>query len=467
MVNPFSLDYNNMTTDFINNGISAKDIDYISDIVEKSKKAMNNKLSSGLMDFRLLPFKYNDVVDDIINYSKTIRDNENIEAFILLGIGGSALGPLAVHQALKHPFYNELTREQRGAPKLYILDNIDPEKLTSLFDIVSPCKCIFNVVSKSGSTSETMSQFMIIKKLLEDELGDIAKKHIVCTTDKEKGSLINIAKKEGYKTYTIPEGVGGRFSELSCVGLLAACVCGIDINALLNGAAYMDELCKNENIYENPAYMFAILNYISIKKNRNIVVIMPYADSLKYISDWFAQLWAESLGKKLDLDGNIVNAGSTPVKALGVTDQHSQIQLYTEGPDDKIIVMLGLNNYRSTLCIPAIYEDVPGLSFLGGITHNKLIQTEQYATEYSLTRANRSNMTITLDKVDEYSIGALLQFFEIATAFCGELLNINTFDQPGVEEGKNVTYAMLGRTGFEHKAKELNLSPKKKNIYII
>lgn len=462
------LDFNNMMTDFVGEyGISEGDITKLKGKIEIAKDAMVTKRANGKMDWRDLPYNQGEVVEDIIGYVNEVRDE--IDAFVVLGIGGSALGPIAVQQAINHPYYNELTKEKRGGyPKLYVADNVDPERLTYLFDTIDVTKCLFNCVSKSGSTSETMSQFMIIKEILEGKLSkEEATKHIVCTTDKENGNLIKIAKAEGYKTFFIPSGVGGRFSELTPVGLLPAAMCGIDIKGMLEGAAFMDELSKEDDIYKNPAYMYAILSYIAMEQGRNISVMMPYADSLKYISDWYAQLWAESLGKKFDVDGNVVFAGQTPVKALGVTDQHSQVQLYTEGPFDKIIVLLGVDKFKETITIPKIYEDIPSLGFLGGITQNQLIKTEQMATEYALLKGGKANMTITLPEVNEFTIGQLLYMFEVATAFAGELLNINAFDQPGVEEGKNATYAMFGRPGYEEKKAELDERPSKKEKFMI
>ena len=462
------LDYNNMMTESVGkHGISQKDIDALQPKIEAAVTAMAKKHQNGGMDWRNLPFTQADIVKDIEEYVELMKPQ--IDTFVVLGIGGSALGPMAVQQALNHPYYNELpSNSRKGYPRLYVVDNVDPERLVYLFDILNLEKTLFNVISKSGSTSETMSQFMIIKELLENKLGkEKAKNQIVCTTDKEKGNLVTIAQTEGYKTFTIPSGVGGRFSELSPVGLLPAAFCGIDIAGLLKGAAQMEEICKNTDFQKNPAYMYAILNYIGMQQGKNISVMMPYADSLKYMSDWYAQLWAESLGKKYDIHGNIVNVGQTPVKALGATDQHSQVQLYTEGPFDKIVVLMGVEEYRETIEIPKIYGDMPSLGFLGGVTHNQLIKTEQVATEYALTVAGKPNMTITLPKVTPNSIGFLLHFFEIATAFAGELMEIDAFDQPGVEEGKNATYALFGRPGYEDKKAELDARPKRDSKYVI
>ena len=213
--------------------------------------------------------------------------------------------------------------------------------------------------------------------------------------------------------------------------------------------------------------MAALLQYISMKRGKNISVMMPYADSLKYMSDWYAQLWAESLGKRFDLSGKDVFVGQTPVKALGVTDQHSQVQLYVEGPFDKVVTFLGVDEYRSTCVIPRGFEHIPDVSFLGGHTLNELIKAEQEATEYALMRAGRPSFSITLPKVNPETIGALLYFFEVMTAFAGELLSINAFDQPGVEGGKQATYALLGKHGFDEKREELKNAPAKNPRYII
>ena len=262
-------DFNNMMSPYVADGVTEEEISGLLPEIEKAFKAMAEKRAGGKMDWRDLPYNQDNVVDDIINYAESVKND--FEAFVVLGIGGSALGPLAVQQAINHPYYNELPREKRGGyPKFYVADNVDPEKLACLFEAVDPTKCLFNCVSKSGSTSETMSQFMIIKELLSEKLPkDEAAKHIVCTTDKEKGNLIKIAKEEGYKTFIIPSGVGGRFSELTPVGLLPAAMCGIDIKKMLQGAAEMDKLCSESDIYKNPAAMYAVLSYVAMKKGKN------------------------------------------------------------------------------------------------------------------------------------------------------------------------------------------------------
>ena len=229
----------------------------------------------------------------------------------------------------------------------------------------------------------------------------------------------------------------------------------------------MDELTKNEDVLQNPACVLGALQKAAMDRGMNIHVMMPYADSLKYISDWYAQLWAESLGKKFGLDGSVVHAGQTPVKALGVTDQHSQVQLYTEGPFDKVVTFLAVEKYRTVTHIPEGYPDIPDVHFLSGHTHNELIQAEQAATAYALTKSGHVNYTITLPQVNAFTVGELLYMFEVATAFTGELLAIDAFDQPGVEEGKKATYALLGKPGFDEKRAELAARPAEDPAYIL
>ncbi len=459
------VDYNNMMSDQLGKrGLYRREIETMQQQIDTS--IANMRLKRPIMRWRELPYNQDDVVKSILETAAGIR--EQFDDFVVLGIGGSALGPIAVQQALNHLHYNDLPREKRNGPRLFVEDNIDPERMAALLDVIDVEKTAFNVVSKSGGTSETMSQLLIISSLLHEKLGKDISTHLFATTDESKGNLIKIARTENLKTFFIPEGVGGRFSELCPVGLLAAAVCGIDIRELLAGAAYMDEICDSQrDVWKNPAYMLATLQVASIQRGCNISVMMPYADSLRYMADWYAQLWAESLGKRVDWDGNVVNAGQTPVKSLGVTDQHSQVQLYTEGPFDKVITFLAVDRYRCETMISDGYFDVPDVSFLCGHTQNELIAAELKATEYAVSKSGHLNHTILMPEVNAFTVGQLLYLFELATAFAGELLNINAFDQPGVEEGKKATYALLGKPGYDEKRAELAAIAEKNERYII
>lgn len=461
------VDYNNMMADYIGNEQGFTDLDFSSNkkLIDGAYKTVKENRGLGMMGWTELPYNQKDVVADIIATAKQIK--KKFDNFVVLGIGGSALGPIAVFQALCHLRHNELPKSKRKAPKLYVEDNVDPERMNALLDVLDLNKTMFNVVTKSGATSETMAQYLIIMDILKKKFGDKAKDHMIATTSANKGNLIKIAKEEGLKTFYIPDGVGGRFSELCPVGLLPAAVVGVDIKALLKGAAYMDKLCKNKDVKQNPALLTALLQVLSMKKGKNISVMMPYADGLKYIADWYCQLWGESLGKAVDNDGNLVYAGQTPVKALGVTDQHSQVQLYREGPFDKVITIIGVEKFRSEVTISSGCEAIPDVNFLCGHTMNELINAEREATEYALTTSNRANYTIMLPEINAFTIGQLLYLFEMETAYAGAMLNIDTFNQPGVEGGKNATYALFGRKGYENTKKEMEQAPKKNSAYII
>ena len=460
-------DYNNMMDKFVGSkeGITDSDILEMTPFAKNAYDTFESIRGTGMTGWANLVNYNKEEIDDIVNCAEDIR--KNYEYFVVLGIGGSALGPIAVFQALCHLHYNDLPAEKRNGPKFYVEDNVDPERMVALLDVIDVEKTMFNVITKSGSTSETMTQYLIINDILTKKLGDKAKEHIITTTSSSKGNLIKISKKEGYKTYFIPDAVGGRFSELSPVGLLPAAVLGVDIYEFLDGAKFMNEICSSSDLDKNPALMSALLSYISLRRGKNISVMMPYADGLKYIADWYCQLWAESIGKEVDKKGNLVFEGQTPVKALGVTDQHSQVQLYTEGPFDKITTFLAVDEYRKIVKIPDGCEDIPDVNFLCGHTMNELIQAERVATEYALTVKNRLNRTIYLPILNAFTLGQLLFFFELETAYMGEMLGIDTYNQPGVEKGKNATYALLGRNGYDAKREELNNAPKKDDKYII
>ena len=459
------LDFNNMMSDQLGKrGLYRRELDAMQKEIDAA--VANMRAKRPLMKWRELPYNQEEVVKSILKTAETIR--ERFENFVVLGIGGSALGPIAVQQALNHLHYNDLPADKRNGPRLFVEDNIDPERMAALLDVIDVEKTAFNVVSKSGGTSETMSQLLIVSSLLHERLGGDISSHLFATTDETKGHLLKVAKAENLTTFYIPEGVGGRFSELCPVGLLAAAVCGIDIRELLAGAAFMDGLCDTQrDVWKNPAYMLATLQVASMQRGCNISVMMPYADSLRYMADWYAQLWAESLGKRVDWQGFVVNAGQTPVKSLGVTDQHSQVQLYTEGPFDKVITFLAVERYRTETMISDGYFEVPEISFLCGHTQNELIAAELRATEYAVAKSGHLSHTLTLPEVNAFTVGELLFLFEMATAFAGELLDINAFDQPGVEEGKKAAYALLGRPGFEEKRAELDAAAPKNERYVI
>ena len=446
------LDVNPMFREFTGeHAIPRAELDSMLPELKKAHAAVEAGRGKGMQGWMDLPYNQDEILTAIENTAARVR--KEFEAFVVLGIGGSALGPAAVQQALNHLHYNELPAEKRGGPRLYIEDNVDPERMAALLDVIDLKKTCFNVITKSGGTAETMSQYLIITDALKKAVGDDYKRHIIITTSQTKGFLIKIAQREGYETFYIPDGVGGRFSELCPVGLIAAAVTGIDIRGLIAGAKDMDQRCASDDAYQNPALMDAGLMVLAMRHGVTMSVMMPYADSLKLMADWYAQLWAESLGKNETLDGEKCHVGQTPIKTLGVTDQHSQLQLYTEGPFDKALTFLKVESFRATTAIPHGCDDIPTIAFLGGKSHNQLIEAERKGTEYALYKSGRMSQTITLPEVNANTVGQLIYFFELVTAYSGALLNINTFNQPGVEESKIAAYAVMGYESDIHTAK--------------
>jgi glucose-6-phosphate isomerase len=361
--------------------------------------------------------------------------------FIHVGIGGSALGPMAIQKALNDPYYNALPAEDRRGPRLHFAENTDPNTLAAILDFADATATWVNVVTKSGSTAETMANFLVIRGWLVEALGNFGyQERTIATTDPEEGYLKEIADREDLKLLPIPKDVGGRFSVLTPVGLLPASVTGLDVRALLAGAAQcVDEV--NEQGAEHPAVVGAAMHYLmDTTRGRNVRVMMPYADALERLAAWFVQLWAESLGK----DGK----GSTPHGAVGTTDQHSQIQLYMQGPQDKVVEIVEVENHPRDLEIPRAYEDLDGVAYLGGHTLAELLNVECDATRKALTEAGRPNSTIKLGTVSEENLGYLFQALEVQTAVAGSLYGVNAFDQPGVEAGKQITYKGMGRPGY-------------------
>ena len=324
---------------------------------------------------------------------------------------------------------------------MHFAENTDPGTLSAFLDLADPDGTWVNVVTKSGSTAETMANFLVIRAFLVGSLGDFGfQGRTIATTDPEEGFLKQIADREDLKILPIPADVGGRFSVLTPVGLLPAAVAGLDVEALLLGAAQcVDEV--NEQGAEHPAVLGAARHYLmDTARGRNVRVMMTYADALERLAAWFVQLWAESLGK----DGK----GSTPHGAVGTTDQHSQVQLYMEGPQDKVIEIVEVEDHPRDLEIPAAYEDLEGVGYLGGHTMAELLNVECDATRRALTEAGHPNSTIKLGTTNEENLGYVLQALEVQTAIAGSLYGVNAFNQPGVEAGKQITYKRMGRPGY-------------------
>ena len=443
------LNFSNMMTEILGEtGIADRQIEAMRDRIEKAHLEIHQRTRPELAFMELI----SQDTTGIKAMAEQIRSDS--EDFLIFGIGGSALGPRSILEALS-PFHN-----LRKRPRVFIYDNVDPKTLTQILSLVNRDKTTANVITKSGSTAETMASFMVIWDELSRNLGSRAPERIIATTDPLKGTLREIADNYGIRTLSIPPGVGGRYSVLSPVGLLLAEVLGINSNELLKGAADIQDRCTNPEIWTNPAYIFGTLLYLmATEEKKNINVMVPYADGLKCFSEWFCQLWAESLGK--------LGWGITPYPSLGTIDQHSQLQLWMEGPGDKVVIFLKIIDYGTDIRIPEVFQDREGIGYLGGHFLSELIHAEEESTELALAKNKRPNMTVRLPSLDPYHLGQLFQFFEIATAFTGFLYGVNPFNQPGVEEGKNYTYGMMGKKGFEKKREEVEKAREKKVCYRI
>ena len=377
---------------------------------------------------------------------------------VVLGIGGSALGNIAVQTALNPYMYN-LSQEQRGDnPRIFVFDNVDPDQFGSfLKDIENQLdRTIFNFISKSGRTPETAAQFLVIRDLLDKRGPQYLADHVVITTGFETdaggptSTLYRIAKaaRPTLPLLEVPQDVGGRFTVLSAVGLFSAAMCGIDINSMLAGARDMYSRVTCSDFKNNPAAINAAINYHFYNCGKRNSVIMPYSYALKDMADWYRQLWAESLGKKVNLAGQEVWVGPTPVKALGVTDQHSQVQLYREGPNDKLFTFLQVEGFdREDLVMGPVPECAPELDYLAGKRMSELLNDEKKATEYALLNDERPCLTVHFDEISAYTVGQFILLYEATTSFVGALFDIDPYNQPAVELGKDATFALMGKTG--------------------
>ncbi len=406
---------------------------------------VKTRRAAGTLGFPVLP---EDAALRVALKADALASRSEIDDVILCGIGGSALGPNMLRSALCPPRWNELDLAARGGwPRLHVMDNVDPVSMASLFDRIDLKRTRVLVISKSGGTAETMSQYLVVRAMLETLGAEWPKKVLRFITDPEKGVLRAIAKTDGIITYDIPPSVGGRFSVLTAVGLAPAAFIGIDIDALCAGAAAMRDRCENANLAENPAGVFAVLQHAHDQRNgRRIHVLMPYADALRDVAAWFVQLWAESLGKALPGGGNV---GPTPLPALGATDQHAQVQNFMEGPHDKTVTFIAVETLARDITIPALHANFPDLAYLGGATIGALLDAERRATAGALASSGRPNGVLQIPKVDAHHLGELIMLFEFATAFAGALYGIDAYNQPGVELGKHFTYGIFGRPGFE------------------
>ncbi len=380
---------------------------------------------------------------DTAEIKKTAEWLKGYDSIIHVGIGGSALGNLMLNQALLSEFYNS----DGAGPRFYLADNPDPTKTRAIWEQAKGGRVALVGVSKSGATAETMSQFLWFRNEMI-KLRGCADEDILVITDPEKGIFRSFARNSGCRVMDLPASVGGRYSVLSAAGLVSASAVGIDIDQLLSGAGKMKEyLLDNASMDTNPAWLASSLHYYHEKQGRPMAVIMPYSSRMSFFAEWFAQLWGESLGKK--------GMGTTPVRAVGAIDQHSQVQLYTEGPDDKIFTIINFKKHGDKVNVPPVdCEALKPLSYLDGAEIGNMLGLEAMSTAAAIAKTGHPLIWIEAEKIDCKTLGALIFYYEYMTAMTGRMMGIDPFDQPGVEQGKKYTYGLMGRKGFEEDAAE-------------
>ncbi len=478
MTDQIKLYYKNVTADVIGNehGLTKNDLEKLSGRIAEITEAMaktrkessqsSERKTDDSMAYRDLPYKTEEAKKIKALVKKLQGKYDNL---VVLGIGGSALGNIALQTALNSATYNLQDNKQRKGPRLFVVDNVDPDQFGAVLEYLDGQldRTLFNVISKSGRTAETASQFLTIKELLQKKLPNAnLADHIIATTDTDKGTMRSIVDKEGFTSLVVPDGVGGRFTVLSDVGLFSAAMCGIDIEELLAGAADMDQRVNSPNLFENPAAIYAAIQYAYYQKGKTLSVMMPYSYQLKDLSDWFRQLWAESLGKSKDLKGNDVFIGPTPIKALGTTDQHSQVQLYREGRNDKVFTFLEVEKYGREVVIGES-GSVEELSYLSKRNMSDLINAEKKGTEFALLKSQRPCLTVKFPEINARTVGQFIYFFEVATSYTGELFGINTYDQPAVELGKEATFALMGHGEWTDLLSEIEPTVKTDDDYLL
>lgn len=364
------------------------------------------------------------------------------KVFLCIGIGGSYLGARAVIESLTHTFYN--LKEMETPQILYAGNNLSPNYIVDLIDLIGDKDISINVISKSGTTTEPAIAFRIFREFLENKYGvEEARKRIYVTTDKEKGALKKLADEEGYETFVIPDNVGGRYSVLTAVGLLPIAVSGINIDELMNGAKIAQDKYLDSNVKYNECYQYAVVRNILYNKNKNIEILANYEPKLHYFTEWWKQLYGESEGKELK--------GIFPAGVDFTTDLHSMGQYIQEGRRNLFETVLNVVNSQVDIQIKNDADNLDGLNYLSGKTLSFVNQKAMEGTIQAHLTGDVPNIVLNIAKLDENTVGQLIYFFELACAMSGKILEVNPFNQPGVEEYKKNMFKLLGKPGYENK----------------
>ena len=430
---------------YLSSFINSHEQEYLLPYVEMAHNLLHNKKGPGndFLGWVDLPLNYDkEEYARIKDAAEKIKKNSDV--LLVIGIGGSYLGARAAIEFINSPLYNNLKKE---TPDVYFIgNNISSTYLSEIMSIIEGRDFSINVISKSGTTTEPAIAFRIFKKLIEEKYGEEeAKNHIFVTTDKAKGTLKALATEKGYETFVVPDDVGGRFSVLTAVGLLPIAVAGIDLDAIMKGAAdaRMDTLTT-----DNDCYRYAMDRTLLLRKNKTIEMLITYEPSGVYFAEWWKQLYGESEGKD--------NKGIFPASATFSTDLHSLGQFIQDGSRTMFETVLKCNEVKSKITIEEEPGDIDGLNFLAGKTVQYVNDSAFLGTVLAHTDGGVPNIILEFDAYDAYNFGYLVYFFEKACAISGYLLGVNPFNQPGVEAYKKNMFALLGKPGYEQETEEIN-----------
>ncbi|MDF2536150.1 MAG: glucose-6-phosphate isomerase [Bacillales bacterium] len=427
-----------------------EDVKAFKEEVKKQHAAIHNKTGRGneFLGWVHLPTTYDkEEFVRIQNAAKKIQSDSDV--LLVIGIGGSYLGARAAIEMLQHHFYNVLPGEMRKCPQIiFVGNNISSTYMSDVLDLLEGKEFSINVISKSGTTTEPAIAFRLFRKKLIEKYGkQEANRRIYATTDKARGALKTVANEEGYKSFVIADDIGGRFSILTAVGLLPIAVAGIDIEALMNGAVEAEHEFYEENLENNIAYQYAAVRNVLYRKGKTIEMLVNYEPALQYFGEWWKQLFGESEGKE--------QKGIFPSSANFSTDLHSLGQYVQEGRRDIFETVLKVESPLKELYIESEENDLDGLNYLAGKSIDYVNEKAFQGTLLAHTDGGVPNLIITIPKLDAFTFGYLVYFFEKACAISGYLLNVNPFDQPGVEAYKVNMFALLGKKGYEEKKAEL------------
>lgn len=436
--------------DYSKAGISDNEYDDLKDEVAMAHTFLHERTGVGseFLGWIDQPVNYNkDEFDRIKKAAAKIQKDTDI--LIVIGIGGSYLGARAAIETLSHSFYND--NEDKTTPNIYYVgNNISGKYVQDLISITKDKDISVNVISKSGTTTEPAIAFRIFKQILEEKYGKEESKHrIYATTDSERGALKTLADKEGYETFVIADDIGGRFSVLTAVGLLPIAVAGIDISKIMLGAEHAMKLYSNPIVDENPCYQYAVIRNALYRSGKKIELMVNYEPSMHYFAEWWKQLFGESEGKD--------NKGIFPASVDFSTDLHSMGQYIQEGERHIFETVLNIKEISKDIDIPEDEKDLDQLNYLFGKSMNFVNKKAFEGTLLAHVDGGVPNMIMEIDKLDEFTFGELVYFFEKACGISGYLLGVNPFDQPGVEAYKKNMFALLGKPGYEKLREELIL----------